>query len=44
MGSVEIGFKKTGYENLSVIRTFLVETEYIYPYLLLIGYKNISVI
>ena len=39
--TVDVGYKHTGYKNISDIRTLYWKTVAIYPYIIYAGYKNI---
>ena len=39
--TVDVGYKHTGYKNISDIRTLYLKTVAIYPYIIYAGYKNI---
>ena len=42
--TVDVGYKHTGYKNISDIRTLYWKTVAIYPYIIYAGYKNMPVI
>ena len=44
MNTVDVGYKHTGYKNISDIRTLYWKTVDIYPYIIYAGYKNMPVI